>query len=160
MSYSEGQLKATEFFTTAELAEKLKMNVQVITRKVQSGEIFAYKVGKDWRIPESAVHEWLQQRTNRRGQGNGNGHSVSASTRTQGDRSPVPSESHLIRQDLLEYILAQFEPNRFYSEDELTRTVMRHCDDHAAVRRELLAAQMIERVDGRYRRRAGYTISR
>lgn len=65
MSYQDGIVKQTEFFTTAELAQKLKMNVQVVTRKVQSGEIRAYKIGKEWRIPEVAVFEWLEGRTNR-----------------------------------------------------------------------------------------------
>ena len=37
MEYNNGVIKDTEFFTTAELAQKLKMNVQVITRKVQAG---------------------------------------------------------------------------------------------------------------------------
>ena len=45
MNYTEGVIRNTEFFTTTELAEKLKMNVQVITRKVQAGEIRAYKIG-------------------------------------------------------------------------------------------------------------------
>ena len=65
MDYSEGIIKNTEFFTTSELAEKLKMNVQVITRKVQAGEIMAYKIGKDWRIPEQSVIQWLEQHSNR-----------------------------------------------------------------------------------------------
>ena len=65
MKYYQGLIKKTEFFTTNELAEKLKMNQQVITRKVQSGEIAAYKIGKDWRIPEQSVLEWLERNSNR-----------------------------------------------------------------------------------------------
>ena len=57
-------LRETEFFTTTELAQKLKMNVQVITRKVKAGEILAYKIGKDWRIPDQSVTEWLERQTN------------------------------------------------------------------------------------------------
>jgi len=64
VDYTEGIIRNTEFFTTSELAKKLKMNVQVITRKVQSGDIRAYKIGKDWRIPEPSVHAWLEQRSN------------------------------------------------------------------------------------------------
>ncbi len=55
---------AETFFTTKELAGRLQMNVQVITRKVQRGEIRAYKLGKDWRIPESAIVEWLEKNSN------------------------------------------------------------------------------------------------
>ena len=64
MQYNEGFIKNTEFFTTAELAKKLKMNTQVITRKIQSGEIRAYKIGKDWRIPEQSVFDWLENNSN------------------------------------------------------------------------------------------------
>ena len=67
MDYSDGIIRNCEFFTTSELAEKLKMNVQVITRKVQAGEIEAYKIGKEWRIPERSVYEWLERNVNTNG---------------------------------------------------------------------------------------------
>ena len=39
-----------KFFTTNEIAEMLKMNVQVIARKLKYGELPGYKIGKDWRV--------------------------------------------------------------------------------------------------------------
>ena len=146
-------IKTTEFLTTAELAEKLKMNVQVITRKVQSGEIRAYKIGKDWRIPEEAVTEWLDRHSNQR-----------PATPRQKVVDNFVKHEHIEtlpaqrskRKYLLEYILAQFEPNRLYAEDEVNRIISRYHEDFCTVRREFIAEKMMDRIDGNYRRRTGY----
>ncbi len=171
MDYFEGIIKNTEFFTTSELAEKLKMNVQVITRKVQSGEISAYKIGKDWRIPEQAVYEWLEQHSNKKGK--------KASSKRKAVSSPEASPHHDVssavssapqpseklptqsskRKFLLEYILAQFEPNRLYSEEEVNKIIVRFHEDYETIRNEFLTEKMMERVDDKYRRRAGYRLS-
>ncbi len=164
MEYVEGIIKNTEFFTTAELAKKLKMNVQVITRKVQAGEIRAFKIGKDWRIPESAVHEWLERHVNdgSNGNGNGNGHGRKAKVVkdyvTDDHIRELPSKP-FERKYLLEFILAQFEPSRTYSEDEVNNVISRYYDDFATVRREFVAENMLEKAGGGYRRRSGYTFS-
>lgn len=155
MEYVEGIIKNTEFFTTAELAKKLKMNVQVITRKVQAGEIEAFKIGKDWRIPESAVAKWLERHSNKNG----------ATPARNGSRGPAKSNGDTLpsqpskRKYLLEYILAQFEPNKEYSEEEVDRTISRHHDDSAAVRNEFISEAMMEKVNGHYRRRSGYKLT-
>lgn len=155
MNYTEGIIRNTEFFTTAELADKLKMNVQVITRKVQAGEIRAYKIGKEWRIPEPSVYEWLEANVNSGG---------AALTR----RTPLspregrptiggtPAEKRL---HLLEYVLAQLEPSRLYTEKELDRIISRHFDDCPSVRREFVERRMMELESGQYRRRTGYRIA-
>lgn len=156
MEYHEGLIKNTEFFTTAELAEKLKMNVQVVTRKVQSGEIYAYKIGKDWRIPEQSVFEWLQDHSNQ-----------TRKTPRQKVVKNFIKEEHIEklpaqrskRKYLLEYILAQFEPNRVYREEEVNRIISRYHDDFATVRREFIAEKMMDRSDGNYRRRTEYRLS-
>jgi excisionase family DNA binding protein len=54
-----------KFYTTNEIAELLKMNVQVIARKLQCGEITGYKIGKDWRVKDSDLMEWLEKHSNR-----------------------------------------------------------------------------------------------
>ena len=156
MNYNKGVIKETEFFTTSELAKKLKMNVQVITRKIQAGEIFAYKIGKDWRIPEHAVFEWLENRSNgkngKNGKNNGSKNAISQAVENKGNNGSK-------RKYLLEYILAQFEPGKVYGEDEINKTIARYHDDYRSVRQEFLAEEMMEMVDGKYRRRAGYKFS-
>ncbi len=153
MEYYEGLIKNTEFFTTAELAKKLKMNVQVITRKVQSGEIAAYKIGKDWRIPEQSVFDWLERNSN------GNGSSERKKTPSKKSRKPAPAGSaprRTSRRHVLEYILAQFEPERFYSPREVARTIARYHDDQDSVLNEFVTENMLENVNGQYRRWHGY----
>ena len=53
------------FFTSMELAEILKMHPQVITRKLQAGDIAGYKLGKDWRVSEAQLLEFLERHRNR-----------------------------------------------------------------------------------------------
>ena len=148
-------IKTKEFFTTAELAEKLKMNVQVITRKVQAGEIQAYKIGKDWRIPEEAVTEWLEKPSNRRGEAASPPDSTPA---PQSQSAPLPTQRSK-RKHVLDYILAQFEPNRLYTEEEVNRVISRHHQDYGTVRLEFLAERMMEKVGPNYRRRTGYKVA-
>ncbi len=156
MDYREGLIKKTEFFTTSELAKKLKMNVQVITRKVQSGEIEAYKIGKDWRIPEPSVHKWLETHSN---QNNSTIRQKVVSNFVKDDHIEKLPAQRSKRKYLLEYILAQFEPNKVYSEDDINKTISRYHDDFCTVRREFIAEKMMDRVDGRYRRRTEYRLS-
>jgi len=156
MDYSEGIIKNTEFFTTSELAEKLKMNVQVITRKVQAGEIMAYKIGKDWRIPEQSVLQWLEQHSNR--------NRITSKEKViknfvKDDHIETLPAKKNKRKYLLEYILAQFEPNRSYTEEEVNNIISRHHQDFATVRREFIMEKMMERSDGVYRRVPHYKFS-
>ena len=156
MEYKEGLIRRTEFFTTSDLAKKLKMNVQVITRKVQSGEIEAYKIGKDWRIPELSVHKWLETHSN---QNNRSTRQKVVSNFVKDDHIEKLPAQRSKRKYLLEYILAQFEPNKVYSEDDINKTISRYHEDFCTVRREFIAEKMMDRVDGRYRRRTEYRLS-
>ncbi|MBU0985186.1 MAG: helix-turn-helix domain-containing protein, partial [candidate division Zixibacteria bacterium] len=133
MNYTDGIIKNSEFFTTAELAKKLKMNVQVITRKVQAGEIEAYKIGKEWRIPERSVFAWLEKNTNTNGTPARKPRVVTNLVRKTAE-TPQLSNQHATRKHLLEYILAQFEPNREYSPDEVDRRIQRYHTDSTTVR--------------------------
>ncbi|UCG60480.1 MAG: DUF2087 domain-containing protein [Candidatus Zixiibacteriota bacterium] len=156
MEYREGQIRKTEFFTTSELAKKLKMNVQVITRKVQSGEIQAYKIGKDWRIPEHSVHAWLEMHSN---QHNRTARQKVVSNFVKDEHIERLPAQRSKRKYLLEYILAQFEPNRVYTEEEVNRIIGRFHNDFCTVRREFIVEKMMDRVDGKYRRRTEYRLS-
>jgi len=156
LNNGETSIRETEFFTTSELAQKLKMNVQVITRKVQAGEIQAYKIGKDWRIPEQSVLEWLENHSNRNGKPKANRSKAADAAKkpTQPTGAPAPR-----RRFLLEYILAQFEPERDYTEKEVDGVIARYQRDTETARNELVAAGMLLNEHGRYRRTAGYRLS-
>jgi excisionase family DNA binding protein len=156
MNYTDGIIKDTEFFTTSELAQKLKMNVQVITRKIQAGEIEAYKIGKEWRIPEQSVYKWLENRSNQNSRSSKVKAAASLVKNDYQEELPKGGTKHKY---LLEYILAQFEPNRVYSEDEVNRVITRHHNDYTAVRQEFVTEKMMDRTGDTYRRRTGYTLS-
>jgi len=156
VKYHEGIIQNAEFFTTAELAKKLKMNVQVITRKIQSGEIRAYKLGKDWRIPEESVHNWLESLVNESGKSDKDKVVASFVKDDHIQKMPVQRSK---RKYLLEYVLAQFEPNKTYSQSEVDRIITRYHDDTTAVRGEFLTEGMMECVQGKFRRRPGYRFS-
>lgn len=156
MTYREGIIKETEFFTTAELAKKIKMNVQVITRKVQAGEIEAYKIGKDWRIPEQSVYNWLEHLSNK---------TTSRPRKKVVMKAPDKSKSGVLpaqrskRKFLLEYILAQFDPNQTYAEAEVNKIIARYHNDYSSIREQFVGESMMDAVDGGFRRKAGYRFS-
>jgi excisionase family DNA binding protein len=156
MNYRDGVVKETEFFTTAELADKLKMNVQVIARKIQAGEILAYKVGKDWRIPERAVFAWLEERSNK--------HVRYTSVVLESDAGHIAPEIkhqsvHSRRRYLLEFILAQFEVGKAYRIEDVNRVIARYDKDIESLRRELLTEGMMETSGNLFRRRMGYKLT-
>lgn len=142
-------IKDTEFFTTAELAAKLKMNVQVITRKVKAGEIYAYKIGKDWRIPDAAVAEWLDNQANRRS---------ADSLTTDADKPEQRKKLLTKRRYLLEYILAQLEPAKSYTEPELQKIISRQYQNWQEIYSDLLTAGMVEKNGAGIRRREGHDL--
>lgn len=55
-----------EVFTPEEAAERLKLNPETIRRYLRDGTIKGYQVGRVWRIPESALAQWLETTSNRR----------------------------------------------------------------------------------------------
>lgn len=157
MDYHEGLIKNTEFFTTTELAKKLKMNVQVITRKVQSGEINAYKIGKDWRIPEHSVFEWLEKNSNKSGNGDDRQKPVLDSVKEKKSVNITPKATN--RKYLLEYILAQFEPGRSYTKEETVRIINRYNEDYTTVLEEFVMEKMLQKSSKGYHRFSGYKLS-
>ena len=141
------------FYSTAELAEKLKMNIQVIARKLQSGEIEGYKVGKDWRVEESAIQRWLDKISNQ--------HTITVRQRVlhnfikDGRVNHLPTTRNM-RTYILEFFLEKFEPNRKYSEAEVNQIISRYYEDFCTVRREFIANKMMVRSQGTYRRTSSY----
>jgi len=63
---TQNPASALKFFTSTEVADILKMNPQVITRKLQAGEIEGYKLGKDWRVSEAQLMAFLAKHSNQR----------------------------------------------------------------------------------------------
>ena len=141
------------FYTTAELAEKLRMNPQVITRKVQAGEIEGFKIGKDWRVEEAAIQAWLERISNQRTITPRQ--KVLTSFFKNGRLTHLPAQRKK-RIYILEYFLEQFESGRTYDEAEVNAVIEKVYEDFCTVRREFIAEKMMTRKAGKYRRNSSY----
>jgi excisionase family DNA binding protein len=56
----ERQLSEVRFVTVAEVASLMRVSKMTRNRLVHSGELPAIRVGRSFRVPESAVHDYLQ----------------------------------------------------------------------------------------------------
>jgi len=146
-----------KFYSTNEIAEILKMNVQVIARKLQHGELIGYKIGKDWRIKDSDLMEWLNKHCNRDAL---DPREQIVSRFAKNGKFEVLPVQRKKRIYILEYILRQFELNRIYTEKEINHTIIKYHEDYCRVRREFVDEKMMSRKDGKYRRNVSYIMSR
>ena len=48
------------FLTVAEVAELMRVSKMTVYRLVHSGDLSAVRVGRSFRVPEHAVHEYLR----------------------------------------------------------------------------------------------------
>jgi len=53
-------LSEVRFLTVAEVAALMRVSKMTVYRLVQSGELAAVRVGRSYRVPEQAVHDYLQ----------------------------------------------------------------------------------------------------
>jgi excisionase family DNA binding protein len=58
-SESPPSLGGVEFLTVAEVAAMMRVSKMTVYRLVHSGELPAVRVGKSFRVPEKAVHDYL-----------------------------------------------------------------------------------------------------
>ena len=50
----------TQFLTVAEVATLMRVSKMTVYRLVHSGEMPAIRVGRSFRVPEQAVHDYLR----------------------------------------------------------------------------------------------------
>ncbi len=134
----------------------LKMNVQVIARKLKHGELIGYKIGKDWRVKESDLMAWLEKNSNRHAQ---NPAQVVVDRFLRNGRFYRMPVQRKRRKYVLEYILKAFESNRVYSEKEVNEVIQQYFDDFCRVRREFVDEKMMTRNEGKYRLSSSYKTS-
>lgn len=53
--------KAVKFYTPAEIAEILKLNKITIYRKIKAKQLKAYKIGKEFRIDQNELDNFLEK---------------------------------------------------------------------------------------------------
>jgi excisionase family DNA binding protein len=125
-------------YTAAEVADLLRMNQQVIQRKLQAGEIPGYRIGREWRVERAQLLEWLDAHSNQR---------RPAADRwfdRDGRLTALPAKRSL-RRGVLERLAADFEQGRTYQERAVNLVLSRFHDDVASLRRELVSERLLVR---------------
>jgi excisionase family DNA binding protein len=60
MSGGDERLSEVRFLTVAEVATLMRVSKMTVYRLVHSGELTAVRVGRSYRVPEKAVHDYLR----------------------------------------------------------------------------------------------------
>ena len=145
------------FLTAAEVAQILKLNQQVLVRKLQLGEIPAYKIGKDWRVEESELRRWLETVSNRDVSSTAAQRAKTAAAEESirrsffvGNRLTTIPARRSRREIVLRILARRFEHGRTYREAEVNQILKGAHPDFCTLRRELVMANHIKREKGRY----------
>jgi excisionase family DNA binding protein len=56
----DASLSQVRFLTVAEVAALMRVSKMTVYRLVHSGELTAVRVGRSYRVPEKAVHDYLR----------------------------------------------------------------------------------------------------
>jgi excisionase family DNA binding protein len=56
----DAPLSQVRFLTVAEVAALMRVSKMTVYRLVHSGELTAVRVGRSYRVPEKAVHDYLR----------------------------------------------------------------------------------------------------
>ena len=57
---ADAPLSQVKFLTVAEVAALMRVSKMTVYRLVHSGELTAVRVGRSFRVPERAVHDYLR----------------------------------------------------------------------------------------------------
>ncbi|MFN2614465.1 MAG: DUF2087 domain-containing protein [Actinomycetota bacterium] len=137
------------FYTTAEVADLLRLNPQVVQRKLQAGEIPAYRIGREWRVERAQLIAWLERHSNQRAR---TPEAKVLDVFIENGRLkalPVPHKKRLI---VLNHIADRFARDRTYTEKEVNDVLRTLHDDVASIRRELIGEKLMVRKNGIYKR--------
>ncbi len=143
------QFEELKFYTSSEVADILKMNPQVIARKLQAGDMEGYKIGKDWRVSHAQLMRFLEQHSN-----------VNAAKTPQekavksffedGKLKSIPTARGK-RELVLRHLVAQLEPNKVYTEKEINSFITQFHPDVCTIRREFIINKLMVRNAGKYK---------
>ena len=136
-------------YTAAEVADLLRMNLQVVQRKLQSGEIPGYRIGREWRIGRDQLESWLESRSNQRP---ANRDGTAPFFERDGRLKAMPAQRK--KRDLVLARLAEsFEWERTYKESEVNAILRAFNPDVATLRRELVMTKhLVRTTDGIYKK--------
>ena len=136
-------------YTAAEVADLLRMNLQVVQRKLQAGEIPGYRIGREWRIERDQLLAWLETRSNQR---LANRDGTAPFFEKDGRLKAMPAQRKK-RDVVLQRLAEEFEWERTYKESEVNAVLRRFNADVATLRRELVMGKhLIRTADGIYKK--------
>ena len=136
-------------YTANEVADLLRLHHQVVQRKLQSGEIPGYRIGREWRVERTQLLAWLEQHSNQTATP-----AAAGWFETGGRLRALPAQRSK-RRGVLERIARSFDAGRTYREAEVNAVLRAFHDDVATLRRELVAEKMLIRTaSGIYKRSA------
>jgi excisionase family DNA binding protein len=138
-----------KFYTSAEVAEVLKMNPQVIARKLLAGEMEGYKIGKDWRVSEAQLLEFLARHSNKRSPKTEAEKTV-GSFFVDGRLASIPTQRSR-RLHVLKHLVAKLDSQRVYSEREINEFLAAYHSDVCTLRREFIMNKLMVRKNGSYK---------
>jgi excisionase family DNA binding protein len=138
-----------KFFTSLEIAEILKMNPQVIARKLQAGEMEGYKLGKDWRVSEAQLLRFLERHSNANAPKTPEG-KVVGNFIQEGKLSSIPAARGK-RLAVLKHLVAQLDPQKIYDESEINKFLAGFHSDVCTLRREFIINKLMVRKNGKYK---------
>ena len=139
-----------QLFTSSEVADILKMNPQVIARKLQAGEIEGYKIGKDWRVSHVQLLAFLEKHSNQRPKLGAAAKIVGAFFTEDGRLKTIPAARGK-REQVLRFLVSQLEPNRIYTEKEMNEFISKFHSDVCTIRREFIINKLMVRNAGKYK---------
>lgn len=141
-------------YTAQEVADLLRMNHQVIQRKLQAGEIPGYRIGREWRVERAQLLSWLASHSNQGAPRTKEDAILSTFLDTEGRVRQLPAQRSK-REVVLRHIVTRLETDRVYREKELNDELRRVHDDVASLRRLLVEHGLLLRTSAGVYKRPG-----
>lgn len=133
-----------QLYTAAEVADLLRLNPQVVQRKLQAGEIPGYRIGREWRVERAQLIQWLEEHSNQRDP-------ARRFFDRAGRLTSLPAKK-AVREQVLRMLTEGLAHGRTYTEAEMNDHLRQFDDDVAALRRELVMFKLVSRTpDGIYK---------
>jgi excisionase family DNA binding protein len=137
------------FFTSAEVADILKMHPQVIARKLQAGELEGYKLGKDWRVSKEQLLRYLERHSNQKTAKSPESKTVGAFFE-DGKLKAIPA-ARSKRLLVLKHLVSKLDARKIYTETEINDFLKPYHSDVCTLRRELIINKLMVRNTGKYK---------
>lgn len=132
-------------YTSAEVAEVLRLNHQVVQRKLQAGEIPAYRIGREWRVEHEQLMSWLERHSNQRAPRTRDEKVLDTFFTAEGRLTHIPT-NRTKRAVVLRRLAEALEKDRTYNERQLNTVLRVFHDDVASIRRDMVAEKLLVRT--------------